>query len=286
MQGAFNTETKRQLEICKRLPLKLDFEATFKEARVDCPTPRKHTWRFWQRLTKAPLSCWVQRTVSHLRALAHPKAPNRQAAGRVGIRAGLATASAKGGRASAANSQQRQQSRSERRVHGSAHVCSVRKLKSRFLQSQLTSRARTGRAHLQHLCPTGSWITRDNHEPPDAGARLVVLVTISVSAAHRGLQEEPDVPLLCPFHDKAFHEALALKPAKVDQKYYKLNGTAGKNNGELAKVHESLLWQNQKLKPGILSPSFKLRHSLQSIYLTSPMLLSPLRHDNAMSSIK
>lgn len=94
------------------------------------------------------------------------------------------------------------------------------------------------------------------------------------------------MPLLCPFHDKAFHEALALKPAKADQKYYKPNGTAGKNNGELAKVHESLLWQNQKLKPGILSPSFKLRHSLQSIYLTSPMLLSPLRHDNAMSSIK
>ena len=160
------------------------------------------------------------------------------------------------------------------------------KLKSRFLQSQLTSSAGMGRAHLQHLCPTRSCITRDNHEPPDAGAHLVVLFAISVSVAHRGLQQEPDLPLLCPFHDKSFHKALTLELAKVDQKYYKPNGTAGKNNEELAKVHRSLLWQRQKLKPGILGPSFKLRHPLQSIHLTFLMLFSPLRHDSATSSIK
>lgn len=110
----------------------------------------------------------------------------------------------------------------------SGHVCSTCKLKSSFLQSQLTSRAGMGRAHLKHLCPTGSWITRGNHKPPDAGAHLVVLFTISVSVAYRCLQQEPDLPLLCPFHDKSFYKALALELAKVDEKYHKPNGTAGK----------------------------------------------------------
>lgn len=164
----------------------------------------------------------------------------------------------------------------------SAHVCSMCKLKSRFLQSKLNGKARMGRAHLRHLCPTRSLITRDNHEPPDAGAYLMVLFTICVSTAHRGLQQEPDLPLLYPFNDKSFHKALALKLAKVDQRYYRPNGAAGKKDEELAKVHGSHLWQKQTLKPGILS--FKLRHSLQSIYPISPRSSSPLRHDSAKSS--
>lgn len=39
--------------------------------------------------------------------------------------------------------------------------------------------------------------------------------------------------------------------------------------------------QKQKVKPIILSLSFKLRRSLQSIYLNSPVLLRPLRHVSA-----
>lgn len=120
-------------------------------------------------------------------------------------------------------------------------VRSMCELKPRFLQSKLNGTATMGRTHLQHLSPTRSWITSDNHEPPDAGAHPVVLFTISVSVGHRGLQQEPHLPLLRPFHGKPFHEALALKLAKVDRKCYKPNHTAGKNNKELVKVHRSLL---------------------------------------------
>lgn len=58
MQGAFNTKTKRQLEICKRVPLKLDFEVKFKDARVAFPNPSMHSV-LWQGVTKALLSCWL-----------------------------------------------------------------------------------------------------------------------------------------------------------------------------------------------------------------------------------
>lgn len=125
MQGAFNIKTKRQLEICKQLPLKLHFEAKFKEAPVACPTACKYKWRFWQRLTKALLSRWVQPTVSDPRALAQPKAPNWQAALGIGISAGPASASARGSQTSTANSQQCQQSHSERKVQLSSCLLNV-----------------------------------------------------------------------------------------------------------------------------------------------------------------
>lgn len=108
-----------------------------------------------------------------------------------------------------------------------------------------------------------------------------------LKTAHRSLLQEPDPPLLHPFHN-SLDRAVALKLATVDQKCYKPNGTAGKNNKELVKVHRSLLLQKQKLKSGILrvsSSGLELRHSLQPIDLISLMLLSPRRHSSATSSI-
>lgn len=163
MQGAFNIKTKRQLEICKWLPLKLDFEAKFKEARVACPTPCKYMWHFWQRLTKALLSCWVRPTVSYPRALVQPKAPSQQAACGIGtsISCSWPNQHCKHREAPAKPLQE------EGAVQSMFAQCA--KLKSSFLQSQLTSRAGMCRAHLQHLCPIRSWIAGGNHKPSDAG---------------------------------------------------------------------------------------------------------------------
>ena len=63
--------------------------------------------------------------MSHPRALAQLKAPNRQAAWGVGISTGLALASARGGQASTANSQQCQQSHSKRKVQFSSCLLNV-----------------------------------------------------------------------------------------------------------------------------------------------------------------
>lgn len=94
-----------------------------------------------------------------------------------GISPGPATASARGGQASKTTVRARCRS---------AHVCSACKPKPRFLQCQHTRRDGMRRAH---LCPTRSWITGDNHEPPDVGAHLGLLFTIPLSVAHRGLQQ-------------------------------------------------------------------------------------------------
>lgn len=123
------------------------------------------------------LSCWVQPTMSHPGALAQPTASNQEAAWGAGISPGPATASARGGQASKTTVRARCRS---------AHVCSACKPKPRFLQCQLTRRDSMRRAH---LCPTRSWITGDNHEPPDAVAHLGLLFTIPLSVAHRGLQQ-------------------------------------------------------------------------------------------------
>lgn len=160
MQGDFNTKTKRQLEICKRVPLKLDFEVKFKDSRVAFPSPSIHSV-LWHGVTKALLSCWVLSPLCLIQSL-----------GPTDHQCGASSSSSQGGHTSPANSQQRQHP--ERKVQFSPCLLNVQ-TKLHISTKPAHSRGRMVRAHLPHLHPTRSWITRDNLLTPDAGASLVVL---------------------------------------------------------------------------------------------------------------
>lgn len=196
MQGAFNTKTKRQLEICKRVPLKLDFEVKFKDARVAFPNPSIHSV-LSQGVTKALLSCWLLSPLYLIQSLG----PNDH------------LCISQRGHTSPANSQQRQHP--ERKVQLSPCLLNV--------QTKLHISAK------QRQDGEGSSTTSPSHQvldhqgqPPalDAGASLVVL-----SSLFQKLQRKPGLPLLHPFNDKSFHKELTLKLGKVDQKYYECYAT-------------------------------------------------------------
>lgn len=110
----------------------------------------------------------------------------------------------------------------------SAHVCSVHKWKSRFLQTN--SPAEWGWGQLTYSISVtpgpGSLKTTSSHQMLLHILKCYLLSLFSV--AQRSLQQDLDLPLLCSLHDKSFRKALALRLAKVDQKHYRPNGTAGK----------------------------------------------------------
>lgn len=100
-----------------------------------------------------------------------------------------------------AGSQQHQQSCSE----GKVQFCSLCKLKSRSLQSKLTSRAGMERAHLRHLCPTRCWITTTSQW------MQVHVLRCYLPSVFQWHTEVSSPSLVRHFPDKSFHRALALK---------------------------------------------------------------------------
>lgn len=174
MQGAFNTKTKRQLEICKQLPLKLDFEVKFKEAHVAFPNPSIHAVLLAGGDKSSCLLLGSELTLSPDRALAQ-----------LTMCVGPAAASARGAK-TALQTHSRDTKATLRGRCSSAHVGSMCKQNSTFLPSQLSSKGRRVRAQLPHLHPT--WITRDNLQPPNAGASLVMLFSMSFESS-KGSQD-------------------------------------------------------------------------------------------------
>lgn len=152
MQGAFNTKTKRQLEICKRLPLKLDFEVKFKEARVAFSNPSIHAVLLAGGNKSSSLLLCSEATVSHPRALAQ-----------LTVCVGPAAASAREAKP-ALQTHSRDSKASLGGRCSSAHVGSMCKQNSTFLPSQLDSRGGRVRAHLPHLHPTRITRTTSSHQ--------------------------------------------------------------------------------------------------------------------------